>query len=316
MKSQLLKLLRENATIRSGQQLSDRLGVSRVSVWKQIRALGSAGYEIETTPKGYRLRSSPDIPYPWEFPRWENMIHYFPSVVSTMENARALAQKGCPEMSVVTADRQTGGRGRLNRQWISNKGGLYLTVVLRPRIELPAIARVNFQVAAVIARLLGHLYHVQAGTKWPNDILIDGKKVCGMLSEVSAEGDMIAYINIGIGLNLNNTPPGNLSEATSVKAKVGCPVARNRFLSAFLDALETHLQQGQWDDTFAEWKQYAVNFGQRVTVQTLHETIKGTALDVDSSGALMVAKKSGEVVHIAFGDCFLDKSEKPRGAPN
>ncbi len=230
MKSLLLKLLRKNDTICSGQQLSDHLGVSRVSVWKQIKSLESAGYEIETTPNGYRLLASPDTPYAWEFPRWETKIHYFPTVVSTMEKARQLAQKGCPEMSVVVADQQSGGRGRLQRQWISIQGGLYFTVVLRPRIELPNIARVNFQVAAIVARILRTLYHVNAGTKWPNDILIDGKKVCGMLSEVSAEGDMTAYINIGIGLNLNNTPPADVASATSIKALVGSPVVTQPLL--------------------------------------------------------------------------------------
>ena len=306
MKSFLLKLLRENKTICSGQQLSEHLGVSRVSVWKQIKSLESAGYEIETTPNGYRLLSSPDTPYAWEFPRWEAKIHYLPSVVSTMEKARQLAQKGCPEMSVVVADHQTGGRGRLQRQWISSRGGLYFTVVLRPRIELPNIARVNFQVAAIVTRLLRSLYNVNAGTKWPNDILIDGKKVCGMLSEVSAEGDMTAYINIGIGLNLNNTPPTDVSNATSIKALVGHPVARNQFLNVFLEALEEQQQKGLWDDTFAEWKRYAINFDRRVTVQTLHETITGIAMDVDPSGALLVKTDSGEIANITFGDCFLN----------
>lgn len=305
MKSLLLKLLRENNTICSGQQLSDRLGVSRVSVWKQIKSLEAAGYEIETTPNGYRLLSSPDTPYAWEFPRWEKNIYYLPSVASTMEKAQELAQTGCPEMSVVVANRQTGGRGRLQRQWVSSKGGLYFTVVLRPRIELPAIARVNFQVAAIIARLLRALYDVNAGTKWPNDILIDGKKVCGMLSEVSAEGDMTAYINIGIGLNLNNTPPADMASATSIKALVGGSVSRNQFLNAFLEALEEQLQKDQWDGTFTEWKRYAVNFDRPVTVQTLRETITGIAMDVDASGALLVKTDSGELANVAFGDCFL-----------
>ena len=306
VKSRLLKLLRENDVIHSGQQLSDRLGVSRVSVWKQIKALESVGYVVETTPNGYRLAEAPDIPYPWEFPRWETQIHYLPSVASTMEKARELAQKGCPEMSVVVADCQTLGRGRLQRQWISNKGGLYFTLVLRPNIELSNIARVNFQVAAMVTRLLRTHYNVNAGTKWPNDILVDGKKVCGMLSEVSAEGDVTAYINIGIGVNLNNTPPSDLVEATSIKALVGHSVVRNQFLGAFLEALEAQVKQGDWDDTFTEWKRYAVNFNRRVTVHTLRETITGMALDVDASGALMVKKENGEVVAIAFGDCFLD----------
>ncbi|GAF85753.1 unnamed protein product, partial [marine sediment metagenome] len=135
MKGQILKILRKENEVVSGEMLSSELGITRVSIWKHIRRLRESGYSIIGTPKGYRLINSPDIPFSWEFPERESQIHYFSEVTSTMDVAKDLARKGCPDFTVVVAGHQKKGRGRLKRIWFSSEGGLYFTIVLRPKIS-------------------------------------------------------------------------------------------------------------------------------------------------------------------------------------
>jgi BirA family biotin operon repressor/biotin-[acetyl-CoA-carboxylase] ligase len=144
MKGLILKELRSRQDIVSGEYLSSTLGISRVSVWKHIHRLQELGYSILSTANGYQLLGSPDILFPWEFGDREDRIHYFAELSSTMDTAKEIARKNCSDFTVVIAGRQTAGRGRLNRQWLSEDGGLYFTLVLRPEIPLPASFRVNF----------------------------------------------------------------------------------------------------------------------------------------------------------------------------
>ena len=208
MKGKILSELRTRNETVSGEYLSSTLGISRVSIWKHIHKLQELGYNIVSTPNGYQLIDSPDILYPWEFPDREDRIHYFPELTSTMDTARDLARKNCPEFSVVVAGRQTAGRGRLNRQWLSDDGGLYFTIVLRPDIAVPISSRVNFLASLTMARVLRDKYKIDAAVKWPNDILVDDQKLSGMLSELEAEADRVFFINVGMGINVNNNPSG------------------------------------------------------------------------------------------------------------
>ena len=206
MKAQILKLLRSRNTIVSGAELSTALGISRVSVWKHIHKLQELGYQIMSTTTGYRLIGSPDIPFPWEFSDRGFNILYYPELSSTMDTAKELARKNCPDFTVVIAGRQTKGRGRLKRQWLSDDGGIYFTLVLRPDIPVPLSSRVNFLASLTLARVLRELFQIDAAVKWPNDILVDGRKISGMLSELEAEIDRVLFINIGMGINVNNDP--------------------------------------------------------------------------------------------------------------
>src|SRR5512147_1903685 len=218
MKSQILKLLRESGDVISGNALCARLGTSRVAVWKHIQKLQEMGYDIESGARGYRLRSSPDSLHPWEFPGREERVVYVPETPSTMDLAKELARKGCPAFTTVVAGRQTQGRGRLRRAWSSEEGGLYFTVVLRPRIPVLWSSRVNFLASLTLAGILKEVYGVDAGLKWPNDILVQGCKLCGLLAEMESEGDQVNFINIGVGLNVNNDPPAVVPPAVSLKA--------------------------------------------------------------------------------------------------
>ncbi|MEJ2101713.1 MAG: biotin--[acetyl-CoA-carboxylase] ligase [Desulfobacterales bacterium] len=218
MKDRILKILKHNKEIVSGQFLSEQLGVTRVSVWKHIQKLQELGYEILATANGYRLESCPDVPYPWEFPGWESRIIYYPQLPSTMVVAKELARNDCPNFTTVIAGRQTSGRGRLNRLWMSEEGGLYFTMVLRPDLPPVLSFRVSFLASLTLARLLRELFEIDAGVKWPNDILVNERKISGMLSELEAEADRLAFINIGVGINVNNDPSTVQPEATSSRA--------------------------------------------------------------------------------------------------
>jgi BirA family transcriptional regulator, biotin operon repressor / biotin---[acetyl-CoA-carboxylase] ligase len=304
MKAKILKELRSRKDVVSGEYLSSALGISRVSVWKHIHKLQELDYNILSTANGYQLLGSPDIPYSWEFPNREDRIHYYSELSSTMDTARDLARKNCPEFSVVVAGQQTAGRGRLNRQWLSDAGGLYFTVVLRPDIAVPISPRVNFLASLTMARLLRERFQIEAVVKWPNDILVDERKLSGMLSELEAEGDRVSFINVGMGINANNDPTGIEPAATSLKTLLRREVSRNKLLTAFLDELETRLNNVDFENIVSEWKQYTITLQRRVRIVTRRETCEGLALDVDDNGALVVKLDDGSLKTIIYGDCF------------
>jgi BirA family biotin operon repressor/biotin-[acetyl-CoA-carboxylase] ligase len=183
MKGQILKILKTKAGIVSGQALSDKLGISRVAIWKHIQKLQALGYDILATTKGYRLDNSPDVPYPWEFPGRESKIFYYPELPSTMDAAKDLARKDCPHFTTVIAGRQISGRGRLQREWLSEKGGLYFTMVLRPDLPPVLSFRVSFLASLTLAGILHEVFGIDARVKWPNDILVDERKIAGMVSK-------------------------------------------------------------------------------------------------------------------------------------
>ena len=308
MKSKILGLFRSTQDIVSGEILSAALGISRVSVWKHIQKLQECGYQIEATPKGYQLLRSPDTPFPWEFPHRQGMIHYFPEVSSTMDIAREMARKGHSHFGVVIAGRQTSGRGRLRRTWYSDDGGLYFTLILRPNIPLQWCFRVNFAASLVLCRTVRRLTGLNAAVKWPNDILVEDKKLSGMLSEMEAEAEMVSFVTVGIGINVNNDPTGYEPNACSLRQLLGKPVSRKEILALFLDELQTYLDEA--DDnpekTIAEWKQFTCTLGRRVSVITQLETSTGLALDVDSTGALILELPDGSHKKVLYGDCMND----------
>ena len=304
MKGKILSELRVRNETVSGEYLSSTLGISRVSIWKHIHKLQELGYNIVSTPNGYQLIDSPDILYPWEFPDREDRIHYFPELTSTMDTARDLARKNCPEFSVVVAGRQTAGRGRLNRQWLSDDGGLYFTIVLRPDIAVPISSRVNFLASLTMARVLRELYKIDAAVKWPNDILVDDQKLSGMLSELEAEADRVFFINVGMGINVNNNPSGIEPAAISLKTLLGREVSRIKLLTAFLDEFEKRLINTDFESVVSEWKQYTITLQRRVKIVTRRETCEGLALDVDDNGALIVKRDDGTLKQVIYGDCF------------
>ena len=304
MKSQILKILRKENEVVSGEMLSSELGITRVSIWKHIRKLRESGYSILGTPKGYQLINSPDIPFSWEFPERESQIHYFPKVTSTMDVAKDLARKGCPDFTVVVAGRQEKGRGRLKRIWFSSEGGLYFTIVLRPKISPVVSFKINFSASLVLAQILRNMFGIKAMVKWPNDILVDGKKISGMLSEMEAEADMITFLNIGLGINVNNDPTSKEPMAASLKKVLGREISKKEILARYLEEFEKRLNNVTLDNVISEWKQYTLTLNRHVKIVANHEVSEGFAIDVDENGALVLELEDGSIKRVIYGDCF------------
>ena len=304
MKDRIFKILKQNKGIVSGQSLSEQLGISRVAVWKHIQKLQELGYDILATASGYRLENCPDVPYPWEFPGWESRIIYYPELTSTMVAAKELARNDCPDFTTVVAGRQTGGRGRLNRIWISEEGGLYFTMVLRPDLPPVLSFKVGFLASLTLSQTLNEIFDIEARVKWPNDILVNERKISGMLSELEAEADRVAFINIGVGINVNNDPPKVQPAATSIKQILGREVSKKDILFRYLDAFEKKVQTADFDRIVQEWKQYTVTLNRNVRVVTNKEVVTGRAIDVDDSGALILRCADGSLQKIIYGDCF------------
>jgi BirA family biotin operon repressor/biotin-[acetyl-CoA-carboxylase] ligase len=306
MKAQLLELLRASVEMVSGNALCAELGASRVAVWKHIRKLQELGYVIESGPKGYRLHSSPDSLYAWEFPGREERMVYLNETASTMDVAKDLARQGCPEFTTVVAGRQTHGRGRMRRAWSSKEGGLYFTVVLRPRLPVLWSSRVNFLASLTLCSILRKEYGVAAGVKWPNDILVEGRKLCGLLSEMECEAEEVTFISVGIGMNVNNDVARIEPPAISLKKLLGRTVPRAEILARFLNALERNLAAEPWETVIAEWKKHSITLERVVRIVTAKDDVSGTAVDVDANGALLVRQADGKIATVLHGDCFLE----------
>jgi BirA family biotin operon repressor/biotin-[acetyl-CoA-carboxylase] ligase len=303
-KQTIIAVLKAADAVVSGEALSAQLGISRVSIWKHIKGLVQAGVPIVSSPKGYRLVPDPDSLLPWGFDaRWDRM-HYFPEIDSTMDEAMRLARKGCPDFTIVVAQRQTRGRGRMQRSWVSDDGGLYFTIVVRPDIPLMRSGVVNLAAAVDMATLLQSELGLDAGLKWPNDILVDKKKICGILTQIEGEGDQVAHMNIGVGLNVNNSPDIQAPSAVSLKSLLGRKVPRRDILVAFLDAFERRLAAFDSAAAIEAWKSSNVTLGRRVRVATLKETVAGTAMDLDAHGGLIVQLADGSRRLVMHGDCF------------
>lgn len=304
MKGRILRLLQEKKGVVSGEKLSSRLGVSRVTIWKHINKLQEFGYDISATSNGYQLAGSFDALFPWEFPEREAKIHYFPEVSSTMDIARNLARKGSPDFTVVIAGCQTKGRGRLKRMWHSSIGGLYFTIILRPQISPVLSPRINFAASLALVKVLRKLYGFNAMVKWPNDILANEKKVSGMLSELEAEGDTVSFINLGMGINVNNDPGKKEPGATSIKNITGKQASRKKLLAEFLNEFENTVHVNALANVISRWKKCTTTIGRQVKIVTSQEVSEGLATDVDENGALILKLADGSIKNIFYGDCF------------
>lgn len=315
MRAEILQLLRQTAGYVSGEDISKKLGVSRTAIWKHMQALKEDGYEIESHARlGYCLRTVPDLLLPDEIcPRLStdyigHALHYFSSVNSTNNEAKRLADLGCPEGTIVLAEEQNTGRGRLARTWYSPFAkGIWLSVVLRPNFPPHEAPKCTLMAAVAITRVI-RKFDIDCGIKWPNDILYDGKKLVGILTEMNAEMDAINYVVIGMGVNVNISieefPPELSNIASSLSAILGRPVARADVLIALLHELESlyKVACGQgFAPILAEWRQLSATLGKQVDVYGINRNFSGVALDIDTDGALIVQTESG-VEKVIAGD--------------
>ncbi|PID40861.1 MAG: biotin--[acetyl-CoA-carboxylase] ligase [Proteobacteria bacterium] len=303
-KQRIFHILKQHNCVVSGETLSAELGISRVSVWKHVRGLVQDGIAVQSSKQGYRLQPDADGLHPFHFDAREERIHFFPETGSTMDEAMLLARQGCPAFTVVVAQRQTRGRGRMQRSWASADGGLFFTVVLRPAVPLLLSGLVNLAAAVDMAGILISTYGVEAGVKWPNDILVNGKKICGILSQMEAEGDQVAHLNIGMGLNVNNSPEQEQPMAVSLSSLLKRKVPRRQILTAFLDVFEQRMRAWDTGRVLTQWKSCNVTLGKRVRVETLRQTVEGMAVDLDDHGGLILEMEDGAMRTVVHGDCF------------
>jgi len=300
----------------SGEDLSEELGVSRTAIWKHIEELRKIGYIIQAEPhSGYKLVSAPDRLLSSEISAGldtkiigKNILS-FDTVDSTMDVAYDFAVKGTGEGVCVFAEGQKKGRGRMNRDWQSPKHkGVYLSLILRPEISPNEISKITLMVAVSVAKTIRAKTGLSALIKWPNDILIDGRKVCGILTDMSAESDIVKFLVIGIGININSKIQDLPDSATSLREFFGEKVDRIDFTRALLEELDSHyldfMQQG-FGAILEEWRNFSATLGSRVKVDFKNRHIEGQAMDVDESGALLVRLDNGFIERILSGDVIL-----------
>jgi BirA family biotin operon repressor/biotin-[acetyl-CoA-carboxylase] ligase len=239
---------------------------------------------------------------------------FFSSVFgSTNEWAKELAAYGAVEGTVAVAETQTCGRGRLGREWLSPKGGLWFSVVLRPKLKPVETVRLVFVAGLAVAEVLHELYGLKAETKWPNDVLLNERKVCGILTEMKTSDEKVSYVIIGIGINANfkveSVFPQELRKiATSLESEIGRKVSLERLFSVLIERIESiydlYIKEG-FVPVLGKWKQYASFLGRPVEVTNHTEKLKGLALDVDGAGALVLKLEDGTIKRIFVGDVSL-----------
>lgn len=319
MKEKILHLLKENRPgFTSGGLLCKNLGVSRTTVWKYVQVLRAEGYVIEAqTRAGYKLVRVPDRLYPQEVLPALNTkfigrhIYYFAQVPSTNELAQELARQGVPDGSLVLTEEQTGGKGRLGRGWFSPFAqGIWCTVILYPPVDPADAPPLTMLTAVGVARAVRRVTGIQVGIKWPNDLLLEGKKICGILTEMSAEMEQVKYLVIGTGINVNveSFPAEIQNTATSLKMHTGRAIDRAKLLRAFLEELEELYEQWLkegFQPILKLWKLLSVTLHCPVRISSLRESTEGWAEDVDEQGNLILRLEDGSKKRFMAGEVLL-----------
>nr|WP_114299220.1 biotin--[acetyl-CoA-carboxylase] ligase [Anaerobacterium chartisolvens] len=315
----------------SGEALSEQLGVSRTAVWKYINELKSQGYIIESSSKkGYSLSEGPEVISAYEIGHGLETqvvgkdIKYFNELDSTNTYAKLIAAEGCADGTAVIAEAQTAGKGRLGRGWSSaHKKGIWMSIVLRPLIAPEEIQIMTLAASIAVAKAIEQECHVRPGIKWPNDVLLESKKVCGILTEMNCEIERINFLVLGIGINVNHDMedfPEALREiAGSLKECCGGEVAEPkkefsrkniiRCILAELDViyrrLNTENEEAYADEAkqiVDEWKKYSVTIGRRVKAAMKGQELVGVATDITRDGRLIIACEDGSIREVMSGE--------------
>ena len=321
-KLEIIKILKgsEEKAV-SGEKLGNQLGISRTMVWKYIKSLVKEGYGIESSPKiGYTLRSVPDLLYPDAIRMGlrstliGQKIHYFDELISTNITAKELAHDA-EDGTVVVAEVQKGGRGRLGREWLSPRGGIWMSVILKPTISLAHASRLTLVAGVAISKAMRKL-GVDARIKWPNDILINDKKVCGILTEVNAEMELVDYIVVGIGINANADMDEFSDDvrdvATTLMSELEEPIDRISFIQDVLFELEQEyirFRTQPFSGILDEWTSLSDTIGRQVTVTTPHKILEGKAVGLTDDGALVVESSDGTREDVMAGLCIYTRGK-------
>lgn len=316
MKSEILKLLKESDGYLSGQQLCEQFQVSRTAVWKVMDRLKKEGYEIEAVPrKGYRLVESPDVLSAAELEslmdtRWAGKkVVFSKETDSTNIQAKSGGEKGDPHGTLFVTESQNAGRGRRGRSWESPAGeSIYMSLLLRPELPPVKAPMLTLVMALAVARAIREETGAEALIKWPNDIVVDGKKLCGILTEMSTEMTYINYVVIGVGINVNqNQFSEELKErATSLKLEEGRAFRRSAIIASVLEWFETYYEKFRKDGNLAglqnAYNELLVNRGRQVQILEPENHYEAYASGINDAGELVVTLEDGSVRNIFAGE--------------
>jgi BirA family biotin operon repressor/biotin-[acetyl-CoA-carboxylase] ligase len=311
MKLDVINLLDDKDFI-SGELISKKFNISRTAVWKQIQNLKKLGYNIESVKnRGYRLISKPDIPLYEEviFELNTNIVgknvYYFRSLESTNLFAKELIKKNAEEGTIVVADIQTKGRGRKDRSWFSPEGGLWFSVILYPNIPTQFAMLITMATSISIVQAIKELTGLSAIIKWPNDLLLEGKKICGILTELDAELDRINYSVVGVGINVNNVLEDELyNKANSIFNIYNSKISRVellRLIIKYLDINYAKLISNDYNHIRELWFENTDIIGRNVRLKLEKYEIEGIVIDIDDTGALIL-ETLDKKIKIVSGD--------------
>ena len=316
MREKILGLLRDADEYISGERMSGEFGVSRTMVWKLIKGLRDEGYVIDSvTNRGYRLVGVPDLVTGEEIRSvleagiFAGEIYDYDVVESTNVIAKEKAREGASEGCVVIADSQTGGKGRLGKVWDSPGGtGIWMSVLIRPEIPPHEVSGITLVAGLAICQGIRAVTGLEAYIKWPNDIVINGKKVCGILTEMSAEMDRVNYVIVGIGINVNTVDfPEELQKiGTSLKIESGKPYRRKDVVAQVLMFLEKYygdyIEGKSLDGILDDYKELCITLKNDVQIVDRNHTYWAKPLDIDKTGSLLVEKEDGTQATITSGE--------------
>lgn len=318
VKNEFLKRLFEaNGEPVSGQGIADEFGVSRTAIWKYVKEFEEAGYEIGSIrKKGYYLISTPDsltaanIHKHLQTERYGRTVRYLETCDSTQPIAHQLVQDGTPDGTIVVAEEQVGGKGRMSRPWVSQAyKGIWMSVILKPELSPQQAPQITLVAAVAIVQAIEEVTGLVAQIKWPNDLLINGKKVTGILTELQADPDQVKAIILGIGLNANHDqsefPEELKSIATSLKVESGVHVNRAELVAVILKYVEQYVAlyvEKGFLPIKQLWEKYANTIGKHVRAVMPRETIEGTAVGITEEGMLELKLVDGTIRKIYSGD--------------
>ncbi len=320
-KKLLLELKKKFGVNVSGEILSTKLNISRTAVSKHISILKKSGYDIQSSPKkGYRLTALSSLLLPDEITDnietsvfGKKEIFYYDTIDSTNNKAKELAAGGAPEGSIVIAEQQSAGRGRKGRSWLSSTGeGLYISLILRPIIPPTEVSKITLMTAVAISEALLNFTNIKVKIKWPNDILVNGKKLAGILTEMSMEVDAIDYVVVGLGLNVNSEKSSFTDEikeiATSIQIETGIVFSRAMIVKLFLSWFEKlyfEVQEKGFHSIIKRWKELSKIIGKIVSVNEAGQTINGTVKDIAEDGTLILVDENKQIQNIISGDVII-----------
>ncbi len=295
----------------SGEEMAKRLAISRAAVWKQIQVLRQRGYEVSaSTGKGYKLVKKLDLLDADRISRglqtkWLGRDMRISDEVGSTNAAALSLARDCQNGTVILAETQTQGRGRLSRSWASPPGGIWMSLILKPEMPLNLVYQINMAASVALCRAFSSMFGLDAGIKWPNDLLIRELKICGILMEVGAEVDRLDYAVVGLGLNANNNPSGFPAEwrTSSLAAELGHDIDRCELVGRILEEIEVAYENMGSKEIYEEWRSRSLTLNRQVRITSAAGDLVGQAVDLAEDGALLL-QTGDELKRVLAGDCI------------